>query len=132
VKLENDDIIRIYNLKEVKGDQLVKIAGFGTDPKSVFWREGISLFDLIFQSTSFEELEFQSKLLTSRVDIKRFNSKISRKLFINSKMNTNVFHLFKYLAIKNKCQVIPSINEGKYNHRICLNFFKQLYEDLIL
>ena len=74
VKLENDDIVRVYNLKEVKGDQLIKIAGFGTDPKSVFWREGLSLFDLIFQSTSFEELEFQSKLLTSRVDIKRFNS----------------------------------------------------------
>jgi protein involved in polysaccharide export with SLBB domain len=74
VKLENDDIVRVYNLKEVKGDQLVKIAGFGTDPKSIFWREGLSLFDLIFQSTSFEELEFQSKLLTSRVDIKRFNS----------------------------------------------------------
>jgi protein involved in polysaccharide export with SLBB domain len=74
VKLENDDIVRVYNLKEVKGDQLIKIGGFGTDPKSVFWREGLSLFDLIFQSTSFEELEFQSKLLTSRVDIKRFNS----------------------------------------------------------
>jgi protein involved in polysaccharide export with SLBB domain len=74
VKLENDDIVRVYNLKEVKGDQLIKIAGFGTDPKSVFWREGLSLFDLIFQSTSFEELEFQSKLLTSRVDVKRFNS----------------------------------------------------------
>lgn len=74
VKLDNDDIVRVYNLKEVKGDQLVKIAGFGTDPKSVFWRENLSLFDLIFQSTSFEELEFQSKLLTSRVDIKRFNN----------------------------------------------------------
>ena len=74
VKLENDDIVRVYNLKEVKGDLLVKIAGFGTDPKSIFWREGLSLFDLIFQSTSFEELEFQSKLLTSRVDVKRFNS----------------------------------------------------------
>jgi protein involved in polysaccharide export with SLBB domain len=74
VKLENDDIVRVYNLKEVKGDQLIKIGGFGTDPKSIFWREGLSLFDLIFQSTSFEELDFQSKLLTSRVDIKRFNS----------------------------------------------------------
>jgi protein involved in polysaccharide export with SLBB domain len=74
VKLDNDDIIRVYNLNEVKGDQLIKIGGFGTDPKSIFWREGLSLFDLIFQSTSFEELEFQSKLLTSRVDIKRFNS----------------------------------------------------------
>jgi len=74
VKLDNDDIVRIYNLKEVKGDQLVKIAGFGTDPKTIFWRENLSLFDLVFQSTSFEELEFQSKLLTSRVDIKRFNN----------------------------------------------------------
>lgn len=73
IKLENDDIVRVYNIKEIKGDQLVRITGFGTDSKSIFWRSGLSLFDLIFQSTSFEELEFQSKVLTSRVDVKRFS-----------------------------------------------------------
>jgi protein involved in polysaccharide export with SLBB domain len=84
VKLDNDDVVRVYNIKEIKGDQLVRITGFGTEAKSVFWREGLSLFDLIFQSTSFEELEFQSKLLTSRVDVKRFN------------VNTGLFDIIQY------------------------------------
>jgi len=44
------------------------------DPiKSFFWRKGQSIFDLIFQVTSLENSEYQSKLLTSRVDLKRFN-----------------------------------------------------------
>jgi hypothetical protein len=36
-------------------------------------RENLSLFDLIFQSVSYDELEFQSKVLTSRLDLKRFD-----------------------------------------------------------
>ncbi len=104
VKLDNDDIVRVYNLKEVKGDQLVKIAGFGTDPKSVFWREGLSLFDLIFQSTSFEELEFQSKLLTSRVDIKRFNNLTG--LFDITHYNLDDLIQLKQTILKSKDEVI--------------------------
>jgi protein involved in polysaccharide export with SLBB domain len=73
VSLENDDSVRVYNIKDVAGEKTIKISGYGTEPKTIFWRENLNLFDLIFQSTSFEELEFQSKLLSSRVDIKRFN-----------------------------------------------------------
>lgn len=104
VKLDNDDIVRVYNLKEVKGDQLVKIAGFGTDPKSVFWRENLSLFDLIFQSTSFEELEFQSKLLTSRVDIKRFNNLTG--LFDIAQYSLDDLILLKQTLLKPKDEVL--------------------------
>jgi len=75
VKLENDDTVRIYSIKDILGEKQIKISGFGTEAKTIFWRENLNLFDVIFQSTSFEELEFQSKLLSSRVDIKRFDIK---------------------------------------------------------
>jgi protein involved in polysaccharide export with SLBB domain len=100
VKLENDDSVRVYNIKEVKGDQLVRITGFSKEPKSVFWRDGLSLFDLIFQSTSFEELEFQSKLLTSRVDVKSFN------------VNTGLFDINQY-SIDNLIQLKSTMLKPK-------------------
>ena len=75
VKLENDDQVRIYSIKDILGEKQIKISGFGTEAKTIFWRENLNLFDLIFQSTSFEELEFQSKLLSSRIDVKRFDLK---------------------------------------------------------
>lgn len=89
VQLIENDSIQIYGMKEVQGEKLVRISGFTRikpestgeitellidEPvKAIFWRDKLSLFDLIFQATSFEELEYQSKLLTSRVDLKRFN-----------------------------------------------------------
>jgi len=100
VKLENEDSIYVYSLKEVVGVNFVKISGFlsdttflkdstyrlGTDTskfiadssklatsKTVFWRKDLSVFDLIFQATTFEELNYNSKLLSSRVELKRFD-----------------------------------------------------------
>ncbi|MCR9085077.1 MAG: SLBB domain-containing protein, partial [Cyclobacteriaceae bacterium] len=94
IQLESQDSVKVYSLQEVQGEKLVYISGFGLDSsdslisnpsqnvgsldskgrKSLFWRENLSLFDLIFQSTSFEELDYQSKLLTSRIDLKRFDA----------------------------------------------------------
>ena len=65
--------IKIYSLEEVQGEQTVTISGFVSEPKTVFWSENLSIFDLIFQSVSYDELEFQSKVLTSRLDLKRFD-----------------------------------------------------------
>jgi len=42
-------------------------------PKTVLWKKDLSLFDLIFQSVSFDELEFQAKVLKSRLDLKRYD-----------------------------------------------------------
>ena len=42
--------------------------------KSMFWSADLDLFDVIFSSTSFNESEFESQLLASRVDVKRFNN----------------------------------------------------------
>ena len=73
VALQENDRIKIYSLEEVRGEQKVTISGFVSEPKTVFWSENLSIFDLIFQSVSYDELEFQSKVLTSRLDLKRFD-----------------------------------------------------------
>jgi protein involved in polysaccharide export with SLBB domain len=73
VALQENDSIKIYSLEEVRGEQKVTISGFVSEPKTVFWSENLSIFDLIFQSVSYDELEFQSKVLTSRLDLKRFD-----------------------------------------------------------
>jgi protein involved in polysaccharide export with SLBB domain len=73
VALQENDSIKIYSLEEVRGEQTVTISGFVSEPKTIFWSENLSIFDLIFQSVSYDELEFQSKVLTSRLDLKRFD-----------------------------------------------------------
>ena len=73
VALQENDRVKIYSLEEVRGEQKVTISGFVSEPKTVFWSENLSIFDLIFQSVSYDELEFQSKVLTSRLDLKRFD-----------------------------------------------------------
>ena len=73
VSLQENDRVKIYSLEEVRGEQKVTISGFVSEPKTVFWSENLSIFDLIFQSVSYDELEFQSKVLTSRLDLKRFD-----------------------------------------------------------
>ena len=73
VALQENDRVKIYSLEEVRGEQTVTISGFVSEPKTFFWSENLSIFDLIFQSVSYDELEFQSKVLTSRLDLKRFD-----------------------------------------------------------
>ena len=73
VSLDENDEVKIYSLAEVEGAKTVSISGYGVRAKTVTIRENLSLFDLIFQSVSLDELEFQSKVLTSRLDLKRFD-----------------------------------------------------------
>ena len=75
VILDENDQVKIYSLAEVEGSKTVSISGYGVRAKTVTIRENLSLFDLIFQSVTFDELEFQSKVLTSRLDLNRFDEK---------------------------------------------------------
>jgi len=75
IQLEDQDQIFIYSLDSVQGEQTITISGFGIDEsKIMFWSADLNLFDVIFSSTSFNESEFGSKFLGSRVDIKRYNN----------------------------------------------------------
>jgi protein involved in polysaccharide export with SLBB domain len=71
VSLQENDTIKIYALEEVQGAQTVTISGFVEKPKTIFWSKNLSVFDLVFQAVSYEELDFQSKVLRSRLDLKR-------------------------------------------------------------
>lgn len=73
VSLQENDSVKIYALEEVQGAQTVTISGFVTEPKTIFWSKDLSIFDLIFQAVSYEELDFQAKVLASRLDLKRFD-----------------------------------------------------------
>ena len=85
VTLNENDRITVYSLEEVAGERLVKFSGFDiinkeedNIEKTIFWRENLSAFDVIFSSVSYEELTFQQQLLTSRVDVKRYNKEVKQ------------------------------------------------------
>ena len=71
--LKENDSVKVYSMEEVSGIETVSISGFVTEPKTIFWRSGLSLFDFIFSSVSYDEVDFQTNVLGSRVDLLRFN-----------------------------------------------------------
>ena len=105
VELEQDDIVRVYSLDEVEGEKLITVSGFGTDEKTIFWRKGLSVFDVIFESTSFNNVEFQSQLLSSRLDVDSFD-KQSGLYRTNIYSFNNIIELKKvYLNPKDKIRL---------------------------
>jgi len=72
ISLQPDDSLKLYNEDELKTLEMVSIEGFLDEPKSVLWREEMSLYDLIFMSANVEDLEYQNRILTSRADLLRF------------------------------------------------------------
>ena len=85
VTLDDQDSVGIYSLDQVEGDYEIKVSGFGVEgfgmidsivsdtTISIKWRNNITLFDVIFSSTPFEDENFQSNFLRSRIDVKRFS-----------------------------------------------------------
>ena len=72
IQLQPDDSLKIYNKSELKLLEMVSIEGFLDEPKSVLWRENLSLYDLIFMSANVVDLEYQNRILTSRADLLRY------------------------------------------------------------
>ena len=103
VELEQDDLVRIYSLNDVEGERLVSVSGYGIDPKSIFWRENLSIFDILFQSTSFEELDFQSKVLRTRLDVDSFNPETGN--YITKKYSLNNIVELKKSFLKPRDQI---------------------------
>ncbi|OEK02717.1 hypothetical protein BFP97_14810 [Roseivirga sp. 4D4] len=74
LNLQADDSIKIYSDQELKSLETVSIEGFLSEPKTVLWRENLSLYDLIFMSANIEDLEYQNRILTSRADLLRYQA----------------------------------------------------------
>lgn len=71
-KLQPDDSLKVYNIDELKSLDTVSIEGFLSEPKTILWRENLSLYDLIFMSANVEDLEYKNRTLTSRADLLRY------------------------------------------------------------
>tara|TARA_R110001592_G_scaffold239714_1_gene499688 strand:+ start:236 stop:2869 length:2634 start_codon:yes stop_codon:yes gene_type:complete len=72
IVLQADDSLKVYNTEELKSLETVSIEGFLSEPKTVLWREDLSLYDLIFMSANVEDLEYRNRILTSRADLLRY------------------------------------------------------------
>ena len=125
VKLEQDDLVKVYSSEFVEGEKLITISGFGTDEKTIFWRENLSIFDIIFESTSFEELEFRSQVLASRIDLESFsvetgsystkiyslnNIELLKTTFLNPKDRIRIYSKAVSENINPSISVIGSVN----------------------
>lgn len=72
LQLQADDSVKIYSKYEFKTEDVVSIEGYVDEPVSMIWRENLSVYDLVYMSANVDELEYQNKVLTSRVDLLRY------------------------------------------------------------
>jgi protein involved in polysaccharide export with SLBB domain len=100
VSLQNDDRVVIYNMMDLQDEEIIKITGFVREPKTMIWSENLSLYDVLFSSSNFEELEYKSKILASRVDIKRFNTQ-------TGKFSIQTYDLTEILNDKKRVLLLP-------------------------
>jgi len=107
VSLEDQDHVKVYSLEEVSDQKTVRISGFGVESDSekiLFWRENLSAFDVIFEATPFEAKDFQRQVLTSRLDVRRYNSQ--EKQFENIALTLEDLASLKSFKLQPKDQLI--------------------------
>mgnify|MGYP000950470300 FL=1 len=74
VNLNDLDNVVVFSKENVEGAKTVSISGYGVEDLTTNWKENMSVYDLIFNSTEVNNPEFLADLLKSRIDIKRFNN----------------------------------------------------------
>ena len=75
VLLKENDMVTIYSEVQIEGAQEITISGYGVrgGTKNYPWLENQSLYDLIFSNTEFENPDFTTNVLSSRLDLMRLN-----------------------------------------------------------
>ena len=75
VLLKENDMVTIYSEAQIEGAQEITISGYGIKggTKNYPWLENQSLYDLIFSNTEFENPDFTTNVLSSRLDLMRLN-----------------------------------------------------------
>ena len=73
VKLKDMDKVQVYSNERVEGTKTVSISGYGVESLTTFWKENLSIYDLIFSTSQVNNPDFLVNLLKSRIDIKRYN-----------------------------------------------------------
>ncbi len=74
IPLNDMDQVQVYSNERVEGAKSVSISGYGVESFSTAWKENLSVYDLVFSATEINNPDFLSKLLKSRIDIKRYNN----------------------------------------------------------
>jgi len=74
VNLNDLDNVVVYSIENVEGDKTVSISGYGVEDLTTTWKENMSIYDFIFNTTEINNPEFLADLLKSRIDIKRYNN----------------------------------------------------------
>lgn len=73
--LQNEDQVQLFGLYHTEGDdRTVSITGYGVKGGTHAWNEDLTMYDIIFQTVSIEDKDFQARVLNSRVDLKRYNA----------------------------------------------------------
>ena len=75
VLLKENDMVTIFSKPQIEGAQEITISGYGVKggTKNYPWLENQSLYDLIFSNTEFENPDFTTNVLSSRLDLMRLN-----------------------------------------------------------
>ncbi|MBT6706020.1 MAG: hypothetical protein HOB16_09055 [Flavobacteriaceae bacterium] len=75
VLLKENDMVTIYSKAQIEGNGGITISGYGVTggTKNYPWLENQSLYDLIFINTAFEDPDFTTNVLSSRLDLMRLN-----------------------------------------------------------
>ena len=75
--LQNEDFVELFSIDKTEGDdRFVSISSFDFNGKKSFeWNDNFTLYDLIFKGVSINNKEFQVEVLSTRVDVERFNTK---------------------------------------------------------
>ena len=79
VALEDSDQVRIYSMEEVEGEGIMNISllGYGIeDTIKHSWMENYNIYDFIFSYVPFDDPDYMSNFLRTRVDLKRYNKEL--------------------------------------------------------
>ena len=114
VLLNDGDNVFIYNNLAVEGDKTISISGFVSEDVTISWKENFSLYDIIFDYTEIKNPEFTSKILDTRIDLKRFNVETGN--YASRKFNFNDLESLKSTILLPRDRVILYNNNTTENN----------------
>ena len=89
ILLQNDDLIKIYSLKEIEGDtRFVTISGHVKRPgRYELFEKNMKMHDIIFRAGGFDDPLFRSQTFLERADLIRFDKDQINKKIITFSLN---------------------------------------------
>tara|TARA_X000000950_G_scaffold14462_1_gene15626 strand:+ start:635 stop:3274 length:2640 start_codon:yes stop_codon:yes gene_type:complete len=85
VKLQESDLVTVFNKSQVEGEKRVTLSGFLNPNEDIIlnWKENLSIHDIIFNNSEIANPEFKNNILQTRIDLKRYNTESGDYFTIN-------------------------------------------------